>query len=84
MFNYFNKKPIILQNDSLRQYYIQSTNDSIKRLVEKYDSQKINKYDVMLSNNSENNNNQPIINILGFLGFLSISTTAFYFYRRNY
>lgn len=83
------KNSTILQNKLLREYCIQSTNESIKRLIEKYESKKqTNNIECLLSTNDNINNElsnlKPNLNVLGFLSILSISTLAIYLYKGKY
>ena len=73
--NFFNK--------SLQDYCLKSTNESIKRIVEKCDEER--KYKSVKFNLTTNdsypepNNN----NIIPFICFLSISSFLLYFYNRK-
>ena len=80
MFTSILKKPE-LYNKELRQYCLQSTNDSIKRIVQR--EKKVLRFNLVEKDNypddpSYNNNYTNY-----FLYFLSTSTFAYYLYKRN-
>lgn len=73
------KKPLFY-NKNINDYCKNMTNESIKRLTEKYNLERNNpKIKNPLDNNSNEN---PQLNFYNFLVFLSISTISFYFYKR--
>ena len=80
MLNCFMKRPFYV-NNSLRDYCNKKTNESIRKLTEKYNLEgKSNNLKTLL--NEDDNNVDPDFNYFPFLLFLSISTIAFYFYKR--
>jgi hypothetical protein len=76
MFTSILKKPE-LYNKELREYCLQSTMDSIKRIPKNVRFNLVKKY--TYSDDNPNNNNSAGI----LLYFLSASTFAFYLYKRN-
>ena len=69
-------------NKSLHEYCKRSTQESIKKLTEKYNSDK-NKpkiSNLLLSENGDSG--KPEFTFYGFLVFLSISTIGFILYKR--
>jgi hypothetical protein len=75
-----NNSPLIL-NKKICDYYRNSTNESIRRLIEKNKSEK-NKLEtkIYLSSNDDKNNNNPII--YKFIFFFTFTSIAFYLYKR--
>ena len=73
-------------NTKIRDYCIQSTNDSIRKITEKYNEEKkmqkpsiISPLTVSMSNPSDPESNIGII--LSIIFFLSSSTYIYYFYK---
>jgi len=85
MLSCFIKKPLFINNNSLADYCMKSTQESIKRMVEKNDLKKKNEKMKNILNehgNSNNNNNNKEINFYRIIAFLSISSLAFLYYKR--
>lgn len=80
MLTCFQKRPIIFYNKKLADYCRKTTEDSIKKITEKYNLER-NKQKI---NNplEDDDNDKPKFNLYGFITFLSISTLAIYFYKR--
>jgi hypothetical protein len=80
MLNCYLKKPLYL-NNGLRDYCNKTTNESIRKLTEKYNLERnIQKNAILLD--CDDNDERPNINLLNFLLFLSVSSITFYFYKR--
>jgi hypothetical protein len=73
-----NSYPLIL-NKNLRDYCRNSTNESIKKIIERHNSEK-DKPKIKINNNDDDNN--PVFNLLDFIFFLSVSSIAFFLYKR--
>jgi len=79
----FLKRPKLF-NQNLHNHCLQSTNNYIKKLVEKtYEERKNPKYkiDLVTENTVSNPNSNPNNFILRVLVFLSTSTILYYFYN---
>ena len=79
----FYKRPTFF-NQSLHNYCLQSSNNYIKKLVEKIDEERKNpkyKIDLVSENTVSNPNSNPNNFILPVLVFLSTSTIIYYFYN---
>jgi hypothetical protein len=73
-----------LFNQNLHNYLLQSTNNYIKKLVEKTDEERKSpkyKLDLVTENTVPNPNSNPNNFILPVLVFLSTSTIIYYFYN---
>jgi hypothetical protein len=80
------KKPLFPNNQKMREYCIKSTNDSIRKITEKYNEERKlnkNKFNNLLvitnDDTSRPNNNDMIISIICFLS----STTFFYYFYKD-
>jgi hypothetical protein len=71
-----------LFNKTINDYCKHSTNESIKRITDRYylDRNKVKIKNVF--NDEHEDDDKPKINIYSILGFLSISTLAFFLYKR--
>lgn len=82
MLTIYTKNFLPKTNTSIMEYWKQSTQESIRRRIEKNKNINNSKF---YNNNDENNNgnddNLPV-NFYGFLAFLSISSIVIYFYKR--
>lgn len=80
MLTCFQKTPMMFYNKKLADYCRKSTDESIRKLTDKLTLER-NKFK---NKNSleEFNADNPNYNFYGFLAILSISTFAFYFYKR--
>jgi hypothetical protein len=76
----FLKRPKIF-NQELHNYCLKSTNESIRKLVEKNEKERKFKFDDKLFIASDNSNPNPNNNIITFLCFLSVSSILLYFYN---
>jgi hypothetical protein len=87
MFSIGYKRNTFLYDKSILEYCMKSTQDSIKRIIEKKNLEKnnINVKEILkikLEDDDDNNNNNPQLNFNFFLVFLSISSLGFYFYKK--
>lgn len=74
------KKPLYA-NNGLRDYCNKTTNESIRKLTEKYYLERKNpQYKTLIYD--EGGNETPNIGFLNFLLFISLSSITFYLYRR--
>lgn len=79
MLNCFNKRPIYI-NKSLSDYCKKTTDESIRKLTEKYNKERYNpKKFVLIDDNDDKNNN---FNFLNLIIFLSISSITICLYKR--
>lgn len=69
-----------LFDKTINDYCIHSTDQSIKRITDKYNLER-NKLQIKNPFNDEDKD-KPIINIYSIFTFLSISTLAFFLYKR--
>jgi hypothetical protein len=76
MLNCFQKRPVIMNNINISEYLKKSTNESIKKISDKFTLERNSNKD------NENNNNKLTITFYEVLWFLSISTLAMYIYKR--
>lgn len=76
MLNCFQKRPVIMNNINISEYLKKSTNESIKKISDKFTLERNSNKD------NENNNNKLTITFCEVLWFLSISTLAMYIYKR--
>lgn len=82
MLNFTRNRPLYF-NKSLRDYCTNTTNESIRKLTEKYNSEKRTfKFKNILDNHDDEDPKIPEFNFYTFLIFLSISSISFYFYKR--
>ena len=79
MLTCFQKKPFLFYNKKLADYCKKITDDSIKRLTEKYNLER-NK--PKITTLLDDDDDEPKFNLYGFIGFLSISSLLFCFYKR--
>lgn len=79
MFNPLMRNPLIF-NKSLSEYCRNSTNESIRKLKEKYESKKYIP-NIKITYSSDEND-KPDFNFYVFLVFLSISSLSLFFYKR--
>lgn len=83
MFSFMYKKPLFPNNEKMREYCMKSTNDSIRKITEKYNEERKNKQNlnnlaVITNDDIPNPNNDIIISIICFLS----STTLFYYFYK--
>lgn len=78
MLNCFHKNPLSIYNKNLYDYCKKSTNESIKKLTEKYKLERFNSKPL----EDEDKDEKTYFNIYGFLTFISITTLTLYFYKR--
>jgi hypothetical protein len=81
MLNCFVKTPLNI-NNSLRDICTKSTNESIRKLTEKYNLERKKPQFKTLIYDDSGGDEVPNFVFLNFILFLSISSITFYFYRR--
>ena len=87
MFSFLYKKPLFPNNQKMREYCIKSTNDSIRKMTEKYNEErktikhKLNNLAVITNDDAPNPNNNDII--ISVICFLSSTTLFYYFYKAS-
>jgi|LakMenE18May11ns_1017448.scaffolds.fasta_scaffold9933032_5 hypothetical protein len=74
------KKPFFV-NKSLQDYCRKSTEESIKKISERYNLER-NKPKINIPLDDENSSNKPEINYYGLFTFLSVTTLAIFLYKR--
>lgn len=80
MLNCFIKKPLYV-NNGLRDICTKSTNESVRKLTEKYNLERKNpQFKTLIYD--DDGDEIPNFVFLNFLLFLSVSSITFYFYRR--
>ena len=75
-------KPTYLFNKTINDYCRHSTNESIKRITDRYNLERSKVNIKNIFNDEHEDDDKPKINIYSILGFLSISTLAFFLYKR--
>jgi hypothetical protein len=81
------KKPLFPNNQKMREYCIKSTNDSIRKITEKYNEErktnknKIDNLVIITKDDSPNPNDNNLI--LSIICFLSSTTLFYYFYKAS-
>jgi hypothetical protein len=79
------KKPLFPNNQKMREYCIKSTNDSIRKMTEKYNEErksiKHNVYDLSVITKDDNPNPNPNDIIISIICFLSSTSLFYYFYK---
>lgn len=84
MFSFMYKKPLFPNNQKMREYCMKSTNDSIRKMTEKYNEErKINKNNfnslrIITKDDSPNPNDNIILSLICLLS----STTFFYYFYK--
>jgi len=85
MFSFMYKKPLFPNNQKMREYCIKSTNDSIRKMTEKYNEErksiKHNVYDLSVITKDDNPNPNPNDIIISIICFLSSTSLFYYFYK---
>jgi len=87
MFSFLYKKPLFPNNQKMREYCMKSTNDSIRKMTEKYNEErktiknKLENLDVITKNDVPNSNPNDII--LSIICILSSTTLFYYFYKSS-
>lgn len=86
MFSFMYKKPLFPNNQKMREYCMKSTNDSIRKITEKYNEErKINKNNfnslTIITKDDSPNPNDNII--LSLICLLSSTTFFYYFYKAS-
>lgn len=82
MLNCFQRRPLYF-NKNLREYCTKTTNESIKKISEKYNLERNNlKFKNPFKNEYDEDDEESNFNFYNFLLFLSITTISFYFYKR--
>ena len=85
MFSIGYKRNTFLYDKSILEYCMKSTEDSIKRIIEKKNLEKKNatvKEILKIKLEDDDNNKNPRFNFNVLLVFLSISSLGFYFYKK--
>lgn len=81
MLSFIIPKKTLTMNPILQNYCKKSTENYIEKIIDKYSLErkkiKLNEF-----NTDNTKNNQPEFNFYNILIFLSITTTAFYFYKK--
>ena len=77
---YMPKTPLVIKN-SLYDYCLKSTNESIRKKIENYNLEKNKKLIKNLLDDS-NGNEKPEFNFYNILVFLSVSTIGLFLYKR--
>lgn len=77
MLNCYLKRPLNV-NNGLREYCNKTTNESIRKLTEKYNLERTNQKHAILLDDDDSDE-FPKLYFLHFLMFLSISSATFYF-----
>lgn len=80
MLNFTRRTPLYF-NKSLSEYCTKTTNESIKKITEKYNLER-NKPKIKNPLEEEDDSKNPELNFYSFIIFLSISSITFYFYKR--
>jgi hypothetical protein len=81
------KKPLFPNNQKMREYCMKSTNDSIRKITEKYNEErktnknKIDNLVIITKDDSPNPNDNNLI--LSIICFLSSTTLFYYFYKAS-
>ena len=70
-----------VMNKTLYDYCKKSTQDSVKKLTEKYNLER-NKPKIKNPLDENDDSAKPEFNFYGFLAFISISTIGFFIYKR--
>lgn len=80
MLSFMTKRPLYF-NKSLSDYCTRTTNESIRKLTEKYNLER-NKPKFKNPLQDDDDSEKPEFNFYHFLLFLSISSITIYFYKR--
>ena len=80
MFSFYMPKTPIVMNQALYDYCKKSTQESVRKITEKYNLER-NKPKI---NNpfTDSDSDKPNFNFYGFIAFLSMSTLGFVIYKR--
>ena len=78
MLNCFTQR--YLFNKTISDYSRNSTNESIKKITDKYNLERTRP--IVINPFNQEDDKKPETNIYSILAFLSISTIAFFFYKR--
>ena len=85
MFSFMYKKPLFPNNQKMREYCIKSTNDSIRKITEKYNEErksiKHNFNDLAVITKDDSPNPNPNGIIISIICFLSSTSLLYYFYK---
>lgn len=81
MLSFYMPKTPVVMNKALYDYCKKSREESVRKLSEKYSLERNKpKINILLENND--GNDKPEFNFYGFLAFLSVTTVAFFIYKR--
>lgn len=87
MFSFMYKKPLFTNNQKMREYCMKSTNDSIRKITEKYNEErKLNKNkfnNLLVATRDDPPNPNPNDIILSIICLLSSTTLFYYFYKAS-
>lgn len=90
MFSFMYKKPLFPNNQKMREYCMKSTNDSIRKMTEKYNEERkslkhqIKNLAVITNGDAPNPNPNPNSDIIiSIICFLSSTTFFYYFYKAS-
>ena len=81
MLSFYMPKTQVVMNKALYDYCKNSTEESIKKITEKYSLER-NKPKNIFSFKNGDGNAKSEFNLYGLLAFLSVTTIAFFFYKR--
>lgn len=81
MLSFYMPKTPVVMNKALYDYCKKSTEESVKKISEKYSLER-NKPKINISLENGDENAKPEFNFYGLLTFLSVTTMAFFFYKR--
>jgi hypothetical protein len=75
-------KPMYLFNKTINDYCRYSTNESIKKINDRYNLERNKAKIKNVFNDEDEDEDKPGTNIYSIIAFLSISTLAFFLYKR--
>jgi hypothetical protein len=81
MLSFYMPKTPVVMNQALYDYCKKSTEESVRKQSEKYSLER-NKPKITISPENSDGNDKPEFNFYGLLAFLSVTTMAFFFYKR--
>ena len=81
MLSFYMPKTPVVMNKALYDYCKKSTQESVIKQSEKYSLER-NKPKINVSFENNDENDKPEFNFYGFLAFLSVTTVAFFIYKR--
>jgi len=81
MLSFMTKRPIYF-NKNLSDYCTSSTNESIRKIIEKLKLERSKPKIKVSFNDDDDNSEKPELNFFHFIAFLSISYGTYFFYKR--